>query len=80
MEPTRVIFFKKRIKQYTVKTINGDFPLPFFMKEKDKEYPKLLTTGKERYKRWIDENGNEKEVTIENCPLYIEIKKHLGNK
>lgn len=80
MEPTKVIFFKKRIQQYTVKTKNGNFPLPFSMKEKDREYPKLLTTGKVKYKKWIDENGNEKEVTIENCPLYEEIQKHLGNK
>jgi len=31
-------------------------------------------------REWINENGVHKEISPENCPLYVEIQKHLGNK
>jgi hypothetical protein len=30
--------------------------------------------------KWVYKNGIQKEATFENCPLYVEIQQHLGNK
>jgi hypothetical protein len=48
--------------------------IPISMKESGKPYPKITLSS-----RWIDANGLEKPVTPENCPLYIEIQRHLAN-
>jgi len=61
-----------------LKTKNGNFYFPLWMKGKNETYPKF-TIGLLHYK-WVDENGVKKKVTLENCPLYVEIQKHLGNK
>jgi hypothetical protein len=80
--PTKgIYYFKKLRKFFKVSTKNGTFYVPFYMKEKDKVYPKLLTTGKASVRgKWVDEKGALKELTIENCPLYIEMQKHLGGR
>jgi hypothetical protein len=46
------------------------------MKEEGTKYPKY----KGLTEKWLYENGDKKKVNLENCPLYIEIQKHLGNK
>ena len=80
VEITKGRFLAKDLQQFTVKTKKGTFYFQFAMKEKDKEYPKVLTKGKEKNRKWIDEQGVEKAITLENCPLYVEIQKYLGNK
>jgi hypothetical protein len=61
-----------------VMTKRGNFRFPLRMKEKEKIYPKLRLEFKGE--KWVFENGNEEGTTLENCPLYVEIQKHLGNK
>ena len=61
-----------------VNTKNDKFYFPLTMKGEDQEYPKLITGLAESH--WEDSNGNKEPVTPENCPLYVEMQKHLGNK
>lgn len=67
-----------------VKTRNGNFRFPLTMKDKYKPYRRMRKLLE--YKsligglKWIDAQGNEYPITPENCPLYVEIQKHLGNK
>jgi hypothetical protein len=64
-----------------IKTRKGNFLFPLSMKDKYKAYPKMsklfsfksFTNGL----RWIDSQGNEKPITLENCPLYEEIQINL---
>lgn len=60
--------------QAEVKTKNGKFFFPFTMKEKNKNYPKLVMSWDWQ---WQYENGNKEATSLGNCPLYIEIQKHL---
>jgi len=64
---------------FKLKTKKGDFSFTLYVKEKEAIYPKLKTLWKGKSK-WVYENGVEKEITLENCPLYIEIQEHLENK
>jgi hypothetical protein len=63
--------------QAEVKTKNGKFFFPFTMKKENQEYPKLVISWDWQ---WQYRNGNKETPTLENCPLFIEIQKHLGNK
>jgi hypothetical protein len=64
-----------KIQVVVVKSKKGKFYFPLSMKEKGQEYPSWYRFG------LIDKDWNRiKEISPENCPLYIEIQKHLGNK
>ncbi len=57
-----------------VKTKNGDFSFPLFMKNESEEYPKLKS-GMSGWK-WAYSDGTEQDVTKENCPLFLEMQKY----
>ena len=57
-----------------VKTKNGDFSFPLFMKIESEEYPKLIS-GMSGWK-WAYSDGTEQDVTKENCPLFLEMQKY----
>ena len=61
-----------------VKTKEGDFFFSLTIKEKNQPYPKFVNHISKVW--WEDREGNKKKVTAENCPLYVEIQRHLGNK
>lgn len=56
-------------------TSHGNYYFPLTMKEQDAKYPEL--SGKLMRWEWKDSKGNTKEITLENCPLYEEILRHL---
>jgi hypothetical protein len=57
-----------------LKTRNAKYYFPLAIIQKGEKYPKL------KGQAWLDANGDKKELTLQNCPLYIEIQRHLGNK
>jgi hypothetical protein len=59
-----------------VKTRNGDFRFPLFMKNEAEQYPKL-NSGLAGWK-WKFADGIEKELSAENNPLYVEINSRLN--
>jgi hypothetical protein len=74
----KFIIFREMVE---VKTRNGIFCFPFSMKEKGKTYPKILFVIGMNWMKWQYEGEElDRLITFENCPLYIEIQKHLDNK
>ena len=61
-----------------VKTREGDYFFSLIMKEQNQPYPKFINHISKVW--WEDREGNKMKVAPENCPLYVEIQKHLGNK
>ena len=56
-------------------THNGRYYFPLSMKEKGHKYPEWNRCS------LVNQDGEIlKEISPENCPLYIEIQKHLVNK
>jgi hypothetical protein len=61
---------------FKVKTQKGEFSFPLTINEKNATYPKLKVSWKGESK-WVYQNGVEEEITLENCPLYIEMQKYI---
>ncbi len=74
IKPIKILFRTGYIIE--IRANNGNIYFPITMKEKDNMYPKFAIGFREK---WIDNNGVEKPVIPENCPLYLEIQKHLNN-
>lgn len=64
-----------RIQIVVLQSKHGKLYFPLSIKEKGQEYP-MWYRGRLRYKDW----RRIKEISPKNCPLYVEIQKHLGNK
>lgn len=58
-----------------VKTARGDFYFPLSMQESTS--PIMLDTF---CSQWVNAKGEKKSLSPENCPLFTEIKKRLGNR
>jgi hypothetical protein len=54
-----------------LRTSREKYYFPLAMIEKGEKYPQL------KGQSWLDSNGNKKELTLQNCPFYEEIQKHL---
>jgi len=64
-----------RVKIVVLKSKHNKFYFPLSMKEKGQEYPSWYRGI------LIDKDWKKiKEISPENCPLYVEIQRHLGNK
>jgi hypothetical protein len=59
---------------FELKTKNDKIYISILMKERDNPYPKLSMVNN----KWIDADGIETPIGVDNCPLYKEIQKHLG--
>ena len=55
----------------TIRTHSDIYYFPLAMIEKGERYPQMK--GQE----WSDANRDKKDMTLQNCPLYKEIQKHL---
>lgn len=65
-----------KIKMIEVSSNNNKYYFPLSMKEKGQEYPSLY-----RLFSLIDKNYNSiRDIPPEECPLYVEIQKHLKQK
>ena len=58
-----------------VSTRHGNYYFPLTMIEKDEIFPQLK--GQLMNFTWKESDGTTKEITLQNCPLYDEIQKHL---
>lgn len=58
-----------------VRTKNGNFRFPLFMKNEAEQYPILKNSM--RGWLWAFADGTEKEIAVENNPLYLEINSRL---
>jgi hypothetical protein len=67
-------------KVANIQTSSGNYFFPLTMKEINDDHLKVI--GKFNIInvvfQWEDSDGNRKDLTPENCPLYNEIKRHLG--
>jgi len=58
-----------------VRTNNGNFRFPLFMKSEAEQYPKLK--NRMRGWIWVFADGTEEEIAVENNPLYLDINSRL---
>lgn len=60
-------------KSFQLRSGDQKLNVPIYMKEKDNPFPKLSIINN----CWLTGEHAEMALTVENCPLYIEIQKYL---
>jgi hypothetical protein len=59
---------------FKLRTGTEHLNIPIYMKEKDNPYPKLSILNN----CWVTADNSELQLSADNCPLFIEIKRHIA--